>query len=297
MQLFFFRINQFAFSFKFRFKGTLIQSSLKNEWSHNYFSEEELRSIFSFDDAETSKTQQELADLHSSQRESDPELEKHVAFLKSIGCVGISDHNLLHTKVQGEDAPTSSTPYAKQNAMLAMQTITENPGSSAIRNCDPFDQSLFRAPRKLNLDEDSEGSSEEEEIESEESEDEEIKVLQMKMKKNCIIQNKTTSLSKSSPIISQRNLNQVTVSSSPPVTLPLPKVSSPLPSIPASESRNIHSSGRRQRKKWTPAEIAMLEEGVKKFGTGKWVQISEIYDFGDRIPTDLKDKWRNLNKS
>lgn len=55
-------------------------------------------------------------------------------------------------------------------------------------------------------------------------------------------------------------------------------------------------SSRRARKKWSAEEVAMLEDGVKRFGVGKWVQICKEYDFGDRIPQDLKDKWRNLQK-
>ena len=42
----------------------------------------------------------------------------------------------------------------------------------------------------------------------------------------------------------------------------------------------------------------MLEHGVRIFGHGNWKRILNAYAFhSKRSPVDLKDKWRNLNRS
>jgi len=60
-------------------------------------------------------------------------------------------------------------------------------------------------------------------------------------------------------------------------------------------ARPIVSSGR-TRKRWNEIEVEMLVRGIVKFGIGHWKDITDFYDFGDRTPADLKDKWRNLEK-
>ena len=69
---------------------------------------------------------------------------------------------------------------------------------------------------------------------------------------------------------------------------------------------NIHHPGpvnklRRPKIIWRQEEIEALKKGVKKHGKGKWALIHSDYHhvfkiFG-RTQVDLKDKWRNLEKS
>eukprot|EP01129_Flabellula_baltica_P005870 TRINITY_DN2152_c0_g1_i1.p1 TRINITY_DN2152_c0_g1~~TRINITY_DN2152_c0_g1_i1.p1 ORF type:complete len:477 (-),score=118.26 TRINITY_DN2152_c0_g1_i1:64-1404(-) len=57
------------------------------------------------------------------------------------------------------------------------------------------------------------------------------------------------------------------------------------------------SKGRRQRVFWTDDEEQALIKGVAKYGVGNWVSIHRRYtdDFHpQRTPSDLKDKWRNI---
>ncbi|KAL8087689.1 uncharacterized protein LOC141697444 [Apium graveolens] len=53
---------------------------------------------------------------------------------------------------------------------------------------------------------------------------------------------------------------------------------------------------RRKRKPWSNEEEDTLRKGVKKYGTGNWKIILNMYSdiFDDRTAIDLKDKWRNL---
>ena len=40
-----------------------------------------------------------------------------------------------------------------------------------------------------------------------------------------------------------------------------------------------------------------VREGTERFGIGKWKEIRDAYPFlSCRIPHDIKDKWRNMNK-
>lgn len=54
----------------------------------------------------------------------------------------------------------------------------------------------------------------------------------------------------------------------------------------------------RIRKKWTLLEEDTLRQAVEKYGVGNWTFIQSIYKeiFEDRMPGDLKDKWRNMTK-
>jgi len=47
--------------------------------------------------------------------------------------------------------------------------------------------------------------------------------------------------------------------------------------------------------RWSPEEVAWLEEGVVRYGVGKWKEILRAYEFKEgRTGVDLKDKFRNL---
>jgi hypothetical protein len=56
--------------------------------------------------------------------------------------------------------------------------------------------------------------------------------------------------------------------------------------------------GKRQRRFWSREEELDLVKGVRKYGKGSWRKImqDESLTFYERSATDLKDKWRNLEK-
>ena len=79
--------------------------------------------------------------------------------------------------------------------------------------------------------------------------------------------------------------------------------------LPAEESPNLQSPSHfrpkvarylnkkcsRKRVPWSHAEVSWLKKGVMLFGVGNWVDIKTHFPFSyNRIPADLKDKWRNL---
>ena len=57
-----------------------------------------MRELFNLDDPKSSKTQIQLAQMHSANRVTDTKLDEHIAFLYSTDMFGISDHDLLFTK-------------------------------------------------------------------------------------------------------------------------------------------------------------------------------------------------------
>jgi len=61
--------------------------------------------------------------------------------------------------------------------------------------------------------------------------------------------------------------------------------------------KRMTTRGRRIKKRFTEEEVENLYRGVVKYGLGMWHDIISAYDFGDRKPHDLKDKWRNLQKN
>ena len=58
---------------------------------------------------------------------------------------------------------------------------------------------------------------------------------------------------------------------------------------------------RRPKITWREQEINALKNGVKKHGKGKWAlihaQYHDVFKILGRTQVDLKDKWRNLEKS
>ncbi|XP_076146773.1 telomeric repeat-binding factor 1 isoform X1 [Alosa pseudoharengus] len=59
---------------------------------------------------------------------------------------------------------------------------------------------------------------------------------------------------------------------------------------------SVENSMLRTRKMWTSGEDKFLKAGVRQYGEGKWSQILQEYDFGDRTSVNLKDRWRILKK-
>ncbi|XP_012936041.1 DNA excision repair protein ERCC-6-like [Aplysia californica] len=70
---------------------------------YRYFTKMELKELFSLDDPTFSKTQQQLQEMHGSQRQSDTQLDEHIAFLHSLNIFGISDHDLMFKQTTVRD--------------------------------------------------------------------------------------------------------------------------------------------------------------------------------------------------
>lgn len=80
------------------FKESLVRQTTGDKKNpFRYFSKQELRELFTIEDFQNSVTQLQLQSLHAAQRRSDKKLDEHIAYLHSLGIVGISDHDLMYT--------------------------------------------------------------------------------------------------------------------------------------------------------------------------------------------------------
>uniref|UniRef100_A0A8D0FA35 DNA excision repair protein ERCC-6-like n=1 Tax=Strix occidentalis caurina TaxID=311401 RepID=A0A8D0FA35_STROC len=80
------------------FKDSLIRQTTGDKKNpFRYFSKQELRELFTLEDTRTSATQIQLQSLHATQRNTDLQLDEHIAYLHSLEMFGISDHDLIYT--------------------------------------------------------------------------------------------------------------------------------------------------------------------------------------------------------
>ncbi|XP_017258887.1 protein CHROMATIN REMODELING 24 isoform X2 [Daucus carota subsp. sativus] len=82
------------------FKGGLFKSATEHKEQIRYFSQQDLRELFSIPEQgfDVSLTQQQLHDEHDGQLKMDESLEKHLKFVESLGIAGVSHHSLLFSK-------------------------------------------------------------------------------------------------------------------------------------------------------------------------------------------------------
>nr|XP_003229740.2 PREDICTED: DNA excision repair protein ERCC-6-like [Anolis carolinensis] len=86
------------------FKDSLIQQSTGDKKNpYRYFTQQELRELFTLEDTTSSATQLQLQSLHATQRNSDLELDEHIAYLHTLEMFGISDHDLMYTCETGQE--------------------------------------------------------------------------------------------------------------------------------------------------------------------------------------------------
>ncbi|NXS51831.1 ERC6L protein, partial [Brachypteracias leptosomus] len=91
------------------FKDSLIRQSTGDKKNpFRYFSKQELRELFTLEDTRTSATQIQLQSLHATQRQSDPQLDEHIAYLHSLEMFGISDHDLIYTREMAHEEQVES---------------------------------------------------------------------------------------------------------------------------------------------------------------------------------------------
>ncbi|KAJ6419344.1 hypothetical protein OIU84_029452 [Salix udensis] len=82
------------------FKGGLFRTATENKEQIRYFSQQDLRELFSLPKQgfNISLTQQQLHEEHDSQHKMDEYLEHHIKFLETQGIAGVSHHSLLFSK-------------------------------------------------------------------------------------------------------------------------------------------------------------------------------------------------------
>lgn len=82
------------------FKGGLFKSATEHKEQIRYFSQQDLRELFSLPKQgfDISLTQQQLHEEHDRQHKMDESLEEHIKFLESLGIAGVSHHSLLFSK-------------------------------------------------------------------------------------------------------------------------------------------------------------------------------------------------------
>ncbi|KAI3693177.1 hypothetical protein L6452_33008 [Arctium lappa] len=82
------------------YKGGLFRSATEHKEQIRYFSQQDLRELFSLPKHgfDVSPTQQQLHEEHDCEHKMDPSLKVHTKFLESLGIAGISHHSLLFSK-------------------------------------------------------------------------------------------------------------------------------------------------------------------------------------------------------
>ncbi|KAH9512905.1 DNA excision repair protein ERCC-6-like [Bulinus truncatus] len=86
------------------FKDSITRQTTGNTKNpYRYFTKMELKELFTLDDPNFSKTQQQLQELHSHQRLTDETLDEHIAYLYSLDIFGISDHDLMYKQSDVHD--------------------------------------------------------------------------------------------------------------------------------------------------------------------------------------------------
>ncbi|XP_030511508.1 protein CHROMATIN REMODELING 24 isoform X2 [Rhodamnia argentea] len=82
------------------FKGGLFKTATEHKEQIRYFSEQDLKEIFSLprEGFDISPTQQQLYEEHDHQVKMDESLRNHTEFLETLGIAGISHHSLLYSK-------------------------------------------------------------------------------------------------------------------------------------------------------------------------------------------------------
>ncbi|XP_037264458.1 DNA excision repair protein ERCC-6-like [Falco rusticolus] len=144
------------------FKDSLIRQTTGDKKNlFRYFSKQELRELFTLEDTRTSATQIQLQSLHATQRNTDLELDEHIAYLHSLEMFGISDHDLICTREMAhEDQVDSEEAHRyiqrrvqKAHELVQLESQLRDQRMEEIRNaCEemwPRQPELVSKPKKL----------------------------------------------------------------------------------------------------------------------------------------------------
>ncbi|XP_055946852.1 DNA excision repair protein ERCC-6-like isoform X2 [Argiope bruennichi] len=110
------------------FKDSITKQATCSSDPYRYFSKQELRELFTFENPYHSATQVQLSQMHSYQRLTDIQLDAHIAFLHSLNIFGISDHDLMFSKEIEDNAEDNeetavSHDYIKKQVAAAQMLI------------------------------------------------------------------------------------------------------------------------------------------------------------------------------
>ncbi|KAK4411111.1 protein CHROMATIN REMODELING 24 [Sesamum angolense] len=118
------------------FKGGLFRSATEHKEQIRYFSQQDLRDLFSLPKQgfDVSPTQQQLLEEHDHQHTMEESLRAHVEFLETLSIAGISQHNLLFSKA----APLQAVEIEEEAGRLRGSRFMGNPPtrSSIEQNVD-----------------------------------------------------------------------------------------------------------------------------------------------------------------
>ncbi|KAL0397611.1 UNVERIFIED_CONTAM: protein CHROMATIN REMODELING 24 [Sesamum calycinum] len=118
------------------FKGGLFRSATEHKEQIRYFSQQDLRDLFSLPKQgfDVSPTQQQLLEEHDHQHTMEESLRAHVEFLETLSIAGISQHNLLFSKA----APLQAVEIEEEAGRLRGSRFIGNPPtrSSIEQNVD-----------------------------------------------------------------------------------------------------------------------------------------------------------------
>ncbi|KAJ7333824.1 DNA excision repair protein ERCC-6-like [Desmophyllum pertusum] len=121
-----------------------------------YFSHQELRDLFTLDDPYISRTQQQLAQMHSHHRKTDDELEKHIQFMNTLNIFGISDHDLMYSQEAVETPDELAEAVPDKQAIEARVLRAQNLMAAEAAVTGPADNTM-NARQKIQAKIDSEG--------------------------------------------------------------------------------------------------------------------------------------------
>jgi SNF2 family DNA or RNA helicase len=108
------------------FKGGLSKTAIDKENQYRYFSQSDLQDLFTLGDTKVSKTQIQLEKIHSDQRKTYAELEKHIEEITTWKHVsGVSDHDLLFAKEADDDLTNIEHEHPTLENTVVMQPSLE----------------------------------------------------------------------------------------------------------------------------------------------------------------------------
>ncbi|XP_073270595.1 protein CHROMATIN REMODELING 24-like isoform X2 [Primulina huaijiensis] len=113
------------------FKGGLFRSATEHKEQTRYFSQQDLRDLFSLPKQgfDISPTQQQLLEEHDRQHTMEEALKAHVEFLETLNIAGVSQHSLLFSKT----APVQEVEAEEEVGRLKASTFYGNASTKPSR--------------------------------------------------------------------------------------------------------------------------------------------------------------------
>ncbi|XP_050410492.1 DNA excision repair protein ERCC-6-like [Patella vulgata] len=99
------------------FKDSINRQTTGNSKNpYRYFTKQDLKELFKLETPRHSTTQQQLQEMHTTDRRSDNKLDAHIAYLHSLEIFGVSDHDLMFSQeIKFEDEEEEDTATQSYN--------------------------------------------------------------------------------------------------------------------------------------------------------------------------------------